>query len=236
MKIVIVGGGTAGWMTASTLIKAYPEWDITLYESPDVPSVGVGESTTQFFRIWTNFLGLVDEEWMPACDATYKCSVRFHNFHKENDVPWQYPFGAPRKDTYPPDMWFYKQWKDNWPSDGLARDYYLAAECGDRAVARAGTDPFRQHRSGRDGESERAASLDSRYRRRPGLAAGLPGTSAQQALRQLESLSDGCQRTSLSPPCHTGNSTPENSYRWRSGTGTFPDAGGALLLASGLAV
>ena len=83
MKIVIVGGGTAGWMTASTLVKAYPDWDISLYEDSKTPSVGVGESTTQYFRIWTHFLGLKDEEWMAACNATYKCSVRFHNFHKD---------------------------------------------------------------------------------------------------------------------------------------------------------
>ena len=47
MKICIVGGGTAGWMTASTLIKAYPDWKVTLFESPNIPTVGVGESTTQ---------------------------------------------------------------------------------------------------------------------------------------------------------------------------------------------
>ena len=132
MKIVIVGGGTAGWMTASTLIKAYPEWDITLYESPDVPSVGVGESTTQFFRIWTNFLGLVDEEWMPACDATYKCSVRFHNFHKENDVPWQYPFGLPRSYICSPDEWLYLGYQRGWGNDKFARDYWVAAEAVER--------------------------------------------------------------------------------------------------------
>ena len=54
MKIVIVGGGTAGWMTASTLVKAYPDWDISLYEDSKTPSVGVGESTTQYFRQWVH--------------------------------------------------------------------------------------------------------------------------------------------------------------------------------------
>ena len=51
MKICIVGGGSAGWMTASTLIKAYPNWDITLFESENIPTGGVGESTTQNIRI-----------------------------------------------------------------------------------------------------------------------------------------------------------------------------------------
>ena len=54
MKFTVVGGGTAGWMTAATLLKAYPDSQITVYESPDTPATGVGESTTQFFRYWLN--------------------------------------------------------------------------------------------------------------------------------------------------------------------------------------
>ena len=130
--IVVVGGGTAGWMTAATMIKAYPKANITVYEDEQSPATGVGESTTQFFRKWLYYVGIEDEEWMKECDATYKISVQFHDFHKKGDIPWQYPFGLPRTDTYTPDMWFYKQYKDKWPSDGLARDYYLAAECGAR--------------------------------------------------------------------------------------------------------
>ena len=52
-KICIVGGGTAGWMSAATLIKSFPNKEITLIESEDIPTIGVGESTTQFFRDWT---------------------------------------------------------------------------------------------------------------------------------------------------------------------------------------
>lgn len=129
MKIVIVGGGSAGWMTASTLIKEYPTWDITLFESPMVGSLGVGESTTQYFRHWTHFLGIKDEEWMPYCDATYKSSVKFHNFHSldEDDV-WHYPFGQPR-DIIPPDAWFYLASQRDWKGGQFARDYFISAEC-----------------------------------------------------------------------------------------------------------
>ena len=130
MKICIVGGGSAGWMTASTLIKAYPNWDITLFESDNIPTVGVGESTTQYFRLWLHFLGLKDKEWMAACDATYKLSVRFHNFHEIGDTPWQYPFGLPRGFATP-DTWFFNAWKNNWSNDKFARDYYLSAACAD---------------------------------------------------------------------------------------------------------
>ena len=129
MKFAIVGGGTAGWMTAATLIRQFPQADLTLYESDKVPPIGVGESTTQFFRVWLKFLGLKDEEWMAACDATYKVSVMFHGFHDVDDSPWQYPFGIPRADTYTPDYWFYKQSQEGFPGSRLAEDYNLAAQC-----------------------------------------------------------------------------------------------------------
>ena len=129
MKFAIVGGGTAGWMTAATLIRQFPQADLTLYESDKVPPIGVGESTTQFFRVWLKFLGLKDEEWMAACDATYKVSVMFHGFHDVDDSPWQYPFGTPRSDTYSPDYWFYKQSQEGFPGSRLAEDYNLAAQC-----------------------------------------------------------------------------------------------------------
>ena len=131
MKICIVGGGSSGWMTASTLVKAFPEWDITLVESPKVASVGVGESTTQYFRQWVHFLGLKDEDWMPACDATYKISVRFHNFHKVGDAPWQYPFGLPRQ-IAPPDVWWFAQSKRGWYNEKFAQDFFLAAYCAEK--------------------------------------------------------------------------------------------------------
>ena len=131
MKICIVGGGSSGWMTASTLVKAFPHWDITLIESPKVATVGVGESTTQQFRSWVHFLGLKDEDWMPHCDATYKISVRFHNFHKIGDDPWQYPFGLPRQ-IVPPDVWWYGQSQTGWSNAQFAQDFYLSAYCAER--------------------------------------------------------------------------------------------------------
>lgn len=55
-KIVIVGGGSAGWMTAAMLVKAFPNRDITVIESDEYPIIGVGESTIapirQFCRLF----------------------------------------------------------------------------------------------------------------------------------------------------------------------------------------
>ena len=80
-KIVIVGGGTAGWMTATTLATFYPEKDITVIESPDYPTVGVGESTLGQLRRWTHTVGLDEKDFMRKCDASYKLSIKFTDFY-----------------------------------------------------------------------------------------------------------------------------------------------------------
>ena len=49
-SILIVGGGSAGWFTASSLCKHCPEIQVTLIESPNVPTIGVGESTLGFIN------------------------------------------------------------------------------------------------------------------------------------------------------------------------------------------
>lgn len=94
-KIVVVGGGSAGWMTAATLIRAFPEKDISVIESPDVPTVGVGESTLGKIRQWTRYLGIDDKDFIPFTDATYKLSIRFTNFKTKDSGSFHYPFGTP---------------------------------------------------------------------------------------------------------------------------------------------
>jgi tryptophan halogenase len=92
-KIVIVGGGTAGWMTAATLIKHYPNKDITLIESADVPTVGVGESTIGGINDWLNSLGINEDDWMKACDASLKLSIKFTDWAGKGSGGFHYPFG-----------------------------------------------------------------------------------------------------------------------------------------------
>jgi len=92
-KIVIVGGGSAGWMTAATLAKACPDKDITLIESPNVPIVGVGESTLGQINNWLGYMGIEDKEFMKATDATYKLSIRFQDFYRKGGGHFHYPFG-----------------------------------------------------------------------------------------------------------------------------------------------
>ena len=78
-KIIIVGGGSAGWMTAlmygEALIKKGVE--ITVLESPVVGVIGVGEGSTPILKRYFDSLGIEEAEWMPECNATYKCGITF---------------------------------------------------------------------------------------------------------------------------------------------------------------
>lgn len=98
-NIVIVGGGSAGWMSAATFVSQFPNKNITVIESPKVPTVGVGEATVQLIRAWMHMVGIEERDFMRGCDATYKMSIKFNNFYKKDDGGYHYPFGQVH---YPP--------------------------------------------------------------------------------------------------------------------------------------
>ena len=98
-----MGGGSAGWMTATTLLNQFPDKKITLVESPNTPNIGVGESTVAggqsgFTGIsnWLNLVGIDDHDFMPHCDAIYKLSIAFENWYRKDSGTFHFPFGAPR--------------------------------------------------------------------------------------------------------------------------------------------
>ena len=93
-KVTIIGGGSSGWMTAAALSKLCPHLDVTLVESSKVGTIGVGESTLGHINKYFGLLGLKDEDWMAACNATYKNSIRFTNFRQNDGTFFEYPFSA----------------------------------------------------------------------------------------------------------------------------------------------
>ena len=91
-NIVIVGGGSAGWMTASHMSKNLKGINISLIESPNIPVIGVGESTVPPIVEFMRSLGLEEKDWMPACHAVYKSCICFKGFHGKDDPRFWYPF------------------------------------------------------------------------------------------------------------------------------------------------
>ena len=83
-SVVILGGGSAGWMTASYLSKAFgTQLRITLIEADTIPKIGVGEATIpNLQRVFFDFLGIPEEEWMPHCNASFKAAIKFINWRK----------------------------------------------------------------------------------------------------------------------------------------------------------
>lgn len=83
-NVLIVGGGTSGWMTAAYLRRALPAGvAITVVESDRVPTIGVGEATFSTIKLFFDYLGLEEREWMPECNATYKMAIRFAGWNAE---------------------------------------------------------------------------------------------------------------------------------------------------------
>jgi tryptophan 6-halogenase len=123
-NVVIVGGGTAGWMTASYLTAAFGDRvSITLVESRNVPSIGVGEATFSTIRHFFNYLGVEEHEWMPECNATYKLAVRFEDWREPGHV-FYHTFERNRVvDGFPLTDW----WVQQKPTERFDRDSFLLA-------------------------------------------------------------------------------------------------------------
>lgn len=78
--IVILGGGTAGWMAANLIAHRWGGERVTLVESPEIGIIGVGEGSTPQLKTLFDTLGIAETDWMPRCNATYKNGIRFHDW------------------------------------------------------------------------------------------------------------------------------------------------------------
>ena len=101
-SILILGGGTSGWMTAAALAHFYAKQGITitLVESEAIGTVGVGEATLPHLRFFNQTLGINEQEFMLATQASYKIGIEFSHWGNLGDA-YIHPFGEYGRDCVP---------------------------------------------------------------------------------------------------------------------------------------
>jgi tryptophan halogenase len=101
-RIIIVGGGSAGWLTAGVIAaehcvdsSAQPPFELSLIESPDVPTIGVGEGTWPSMRATLQRIGISETDFIRECDASFKQGTYFRNWRTGDGDTYCHPFSVP---------------------------------------------------------------------------------------------------------------------------------------------
>jgi tryptophan halogenase len=80
-RILVVGGGSAGWMTASYLSVMNSDVEVTLVESSDIPIIGVGESTVPSFVDFIKTVGLTEQDLFDQVGSIRKYTLEHNNWN-----------------------------------------------------------------------------------------------------------------------------------------------------------
>ncbi len=100
LRVVVAGGGTAGWMTAAALASTLGDCiDLTLVESEAIGTIGVGESTIPPMVLFNRLLGIGEADFMRATQATFKLGIKFENW-KDVGHSYFHSFGTTGKDHW----------------------------------------------------------------------------------------------------------------------------------------
>jgi len=107
-RIVIVGGGTAGWMTAAALAKTlHQEYSIRLIESDEITTIGVGEATIPPIVSFNAALGIDEDDFLKKTQGTLKLGIEFVNWHQVG-TSYMHAFGSVGHDLH--HVPFYNYW------------------------------------------------------------------------------------------------------------------------------
>lgn len=99
LKVVIAGGGTAGWLTAAAFARQLgTSVDVTLVESTEIGTVGVGEATIPPMRTFHRLLKIDEQQFMKATNATFKLGIQFENWRVQGEN-YFHSFGTTGKET-----------------------------------------------------------------------------------------------------------------------------------------
>ena len=177
-RILILGGGAAGWLSAAYLARSLPDAAITLVESPAIATVGVGEGSFPSLRNTLSFIGLDERAFLRDADAAFKQGVVFDGW-KAAGTSYFHPFNAPHR-AGPVDLapyWLLRR------AAGAAAPSHLGMDTGHHArlerrielvtVAQWTRDPLGEGRlGGKLGHVRVVAGMISHGTRPPGARAG----------------------------------------------------------------
>jgi 2-polyprenyl-6-methoxyphenol hydroxylase-like FAD-dependent oxidoreductase len=138
-SIIILGGGTAGWMAANLMAARWADrgFRITVVEAPDIGIIGVGEGSTPQLKGFMDSIGVDEAEWMPACNATYKAGIDFRGWSSRPGFgSYFHPFPA-QPDDYTAPAFFHNSYvrRQGVDVEGHPDHFFLATHLAKHKLA-----------------------------------------------------------------------------------------------------